>query len=934
MLPTVSPGWSSLQTVRSRLSGRLSRFSRSDDDACESSSQTLQNKIAFLETDLRHLFITIPSIATIPEENVHRFERCAQDLLSALNDIVNVDLVEALTALKTTARSTDGLSDEGANSHDLVPLAEHYPDLSRLLSLLETSPGQFSLVTDQGSSLFVLPEGQDGDAVMTSVAEIKDLLSRVPEDANKQPTSLTLPLPTDDDSCTTLDQAAGHQHTAPRRYASSIVNALFEDIRQRNCGKLHEIKLKVSDEWQTSAREVPLDMFFSCCLDPMAWHEAKCGPIQAAIGEARVDGICAAIQRARDQRRSIHLFVYKDGLFDISDTMPTTPLSAAHYTIETLQQLLDKKALTRITPGDYLLGHVEEKLSSREKAVLALGLARCLLEFFDADVDLASHSWKPEYVFFLRPKQGHGRDRILYISLKPIETDLAGTKSTQPNGAVGPGNPVLLSFARLLLEIENGEMIPMEIHPQSQANILTWAEMCDVVERVERDGGGNYLRAVEGCLYLHMALRKFQTKAADLPLSECLRKTIYDQIVRNLEVHVNPQSFKRKRRDSVSDLPISKKLSFSSPTPDSNVNLAKLPATRQHRPTSRDDFEIAIVCALPLEFDAVFALVDEIWVEDYGRPLGDPNIYINGRIGKFNAVLLLLPSMGKVSAATTSANLRSSYPRLSLVLITGICGGVPFPNSGEEILLGDVVISRHIVQYDLGRRYPEGFETKDTVEDRFGRAPPNIRHLLTMLQTVHARERAEELAANYLLDIQQIAARKPRGIRYEYPGASQDVVFDSSYQHKRRLSHSLSLKSLKKKMRGDTDSHSLPCEEAGCDFKNVKARGRIQQKQALEKQGQTKEAQAPSIFVGTIGSADTVMKSGEERDRIASLHNLIAFEMEGAGLWADIPCIIVKAVCDYADSHKNKRWQNFAAATAASATKALLDLYPRRDALR
>ena len=614
--------------------------------------------------------------------------------------------------------------------------------------------------------------------------------------------------------------------------------------------------------------------------------------------------------------------------------MPTTPLSAAHYTIETLQQLLDKKALTRITPGDYLLGHVEEKLSSREKAVLALGLARCLLEFFDADVDLASHSWKPEYVFFLQPKQGHGRDRILYISLKPIETELAGTKSNQPNGAVGPGNPVLLSFARLLLEIENGEMIPMEIHPQSQANIPTWAEMCDVVERVERDGGGNYLRAVEGCLYLHTALRKFQKKAADLPLSECLRKTIYDQIVRNLEVHVNPQSFKRKRRDSVSDLPISKKLSFSSPTPDSNVNLAKLPATRQHRPTSRDDFEIAIVCAKPLEFDAVFALVDEIWDEDYGRPWGDPNIYKHGRIGKFNAVLLVLPDTGKVSAATTSANLRSSYPRLSLVLITGICGGVPFPDSGEEILLGDVVISRHIVQYDLGRRYPEGFETKDTVEDRFGRAPPNIRHLLTMLQTVYARERAEELAANYLLDIQQIAARKPRGIRYEYPGSSQDVVFDSSYQHKRRLSHSLSLESLKKKMRGDTDSHSLPCEEAGCDFKNVKPRGRIQQKQALEKQGQTKEAQAPSIFVGTIGSADTVMKSGEERDRIASLHNLIAFEMEGAGLWADIPCIIVKAVCDYADSHKNKRWQNFAAATAASAAKALLDFYPRRDALR
>lgn len=48
--------------------------------------------------------------------------------------------------------------------------------------------------------------------------------------------------------------------------------------------------------------------------------------------------------------------------------------------------------------------------------------------------------------------------------------------------------------------------------------------------------------------------------------------------------------------------------------------------------------------------------------------------------------------------------------------------------------------------------------------------------------------------------------------------------------------------------------------------------------------------------------------------------------MEGAGVWDTIPSIIVKSVCDYADSHKNKEWQSFAAASAASATKAILEL--------
>ncbi|KAI8204164.1 hypothetical protein K4K52_005063 [Colletotrichum sp. SAR 10_76] len=60
---------------------------------------------------------------------------------------------------------------------------------------------------------------------------------------------------------------------------------------------------------------------------------------------------------------------------------------------------------------------------------------------------------------------------------------------------------------------------------------------------------------------------------------------------------------------------------------------------------------------------------------------------------------------------------------------------------------------------------------------------------------------------------------------------------------------------------------------------------------------------------------------------MAQQHGIIAFEMEGAGVWDEIPCIIVKSVCDYADSHKNKKWQGFAAVAAASATKAVLNMY-------
>lgn len=47
--------------------------------------------------------------------------------------------------------------------------------------------------------------------------------------------------------------------------------------------------------------------------------------------------------------------------------------------------------------------------------------------------------------------------------------------------------------------------------------------------------------------------------------------------------------------------------------------------------------------------------------------------------------------------------------------------------------------------------------------------------------------------------------------------------------------------------------------------------------------------------------------------------------------WDQVKCIVIKGICDYADSHKNKRLQDFAAATAASITKAMLEQYPKGD---
>ena len=85
------------------------------------------------------------------------------------------------------------------------------------------------------------------------------------------------------------------------------------------------------------------------------------------------------------------------------------------------------------------------------------------------------------------------------------------------------------------------------------------------------------------------------------------------------------------------------------------------------------------------------------------------------------------------------------------------------------------------------------------------------------------------------------------------------------------------------------------------------------------------------MYVGHVASGDKVMKSAAERDRVSQDLDAIAFEMEGAGMWDAVPSVVVRGVCDYADSHKHKGWQNFAAASAAAAAKAVLEVYVGGD---
>ncbi|KAL4985113.1 hypothetical protein BDW68DRAFT_189921 [Aspergillus falconensis] len=332
------------------------------------------------------------------------------------------------------------------------------------------------------------------------------------------------------------------------------------------------------------------------------------------------------------------------------------------------------------------------------------------------------------------------------------------------------------------------------------------------------------------------------------------------------------------------------------------------------RPSSRDEFAIAIICALTFEAEAVEELFDETYdrlSEFYKKQPGDDNAYFNGRIGNHHVVLCCMPRMGKGHAASVAASLKISYRGIQVALVVGVCGGAPCSPAREEIFLGDVIISDAVIEYDFGRQYRGGFERKTGVKDTLGRPNREIQSLLAGLQLQRSRR---ELQAKTLRHLQAIQESQPR---WRCPSSVDDALFEASYQHKHNSLTSPHMCLCLENTSDEVCKAALDtiCTQLGCD------EGRICRRRTCT------GSYSPRIHIGAVASADTVMKSGEHRDNLVKSEGVIGFEMEAAGVWNNISCIIIKGVCDYADSHKNKAWQAYAAAAGASTAKAFLEYW-------
>ncbi|KAN0075950.1 hypothetical protein V8E54_007220 [Elaphomyces granulatus] len=189
------------------------------------------------------------------------------------------------------------------------------------------------------------------------------------------------------------------------------------------------------------------------------------------------------------------------------------------------------------------------------------------------------------------------------------------------------------------------------------------------------------------------------------------------------------------------------------------------------------------------------------------------------------------------------------------------------PSEEADIRLGDVVVSKPTGDFGGVVQYDFGRTVGQGVFERTGslNKPPQI--LLTAIARLQADQMMETSRIPGFLS-EMIATYPRMRTDFTYCGQEQDRLFDAAFNHH--------------------DRHD------------------------------------PVIHYSLIGNQ--VIKHGGTRDKLGQELGIFCFEMEAADLMDNFPCLVIRGICDYADSHKNKQWQGYAAATAAAYAKELLSV--------
>jgi len=171
-------------------------------------------------------------------------------------------------------------------------------------------------------------------------------------------------------------------------------------------------------------------------------------------------------------------------------------------------------------------------VGSADKAVLALSLARCLLHFFHGP--WMNTSWSADDILFLCTE--FDVNDIFYPYVRyPLLTPGVSTTTEQ---AERPEHArVVLSFGRLLLEIESGQL-----HPVDSSNLEEMrGSLCDALERLAegKEIQPSFYYPIRGCLQFNVSIDLEKKRKPNEKLLYQIRNVINKDVIYHLEQYLS-----------------------------------------------------------------------------------------------------------------------------------------------------------------------------------------------------------------------------------------------------------------------------------------------------------------------------------------------------------------------------------------------------------
>lgn len=336
-------------------------------------------------------------------------------------------------------------------------------------------------------------------------------------------------------------------------------------------------------------------------------------------------------------------------------------------------------------------------------------------------------------------------------------------------------------------------------------------------------------------------------------------------------------------------------ISSSRSPPKSNLKHFPLP----------EEYTIGWICSNSKTSSLAVAMLDERYAYPTA-PLNSSYIYTKGSIGHHNIVISCPRIEDSIDDPTKKLNpndLRKSFPSLQYCFIIGIGSGI-----SPMIQLGDVVISKP----------PQHWQRVNSTQYTKYQ-PDSWEHFpISLLGALHKLQLARRDISSGIISrhIEEAKEKAPhlRSLRLN-PSQLQDLLFKANYKHVDRPETINSPASIGNRL-GEAPTACYYCDMSQTLVRPLR--------------------DFTQVHLGNTISETWVIDSATIRNELGIDHefdmlDVLCIEQKAAYFKTNVPYLLISGICDYADSHKNESWQDYATAVAVACAKGIVEYLPSQS---